>query len=267
MNRLKSNLILATFFTFSVFGNGLAQTDTTEIIEPILLDKEALSGIGLQKVDLKDEPDRDFFQRRLYRGEDISIYVVSSESWKTTFSNFSFDEFVYILNGMAKVKIEGGKEQTFNSQEFFSIPKGYTGSWEVIAGSNYHYELSVITTKRASLKDTTKIKNPNLFNKVKVSGVDIHFSENEQYEDILFEGDELKISIKAEKPRKLNSIKLQKDQLICILSGQVLIKGFSGNEQMFYTGDFLVLPKGFKGSWESNGHGLFKSIVVEQSIQ
>ena len=160
MNKLYTKAFLCLLFLAMSTSCLLGQTDSVEIIKPILLDKEALSGIGLQKIELKKEPERAFFQRNLFRGEDLSIYIVSSESWKTSFDNFSFDELVYILNGKAKVKPEGGEEQTFNSHEFLSVPKGYSGSWEVLAGDNYHYELSVIATKRASQIDTTKSNIP-----------------------------------------------------------------------------------------------------------
>ncbi|MDB4293093.1 cupin domain-containing protein [Maribacter sp.] len=263
MNKIYAKTFLCFFIlTFST-GYLLSQTPSGETIKPILLDKEALSGLGLQKVKLKEEPERAFFQRRVFRGEDLSVYIVSSESWKTSFDNFSFDEFVYILNGRAKVNAVGGAEQTFNSHEFFAIPKGYTGTWEVMSGNNYHYELSVIATQRASETDTAPNKNPMLLDKLKVSGTDIQLDEDGHYETILFKGDELKISIKAEKPSVAHAMEVQNDQLLCILSGQVQITDFSGIEKSFYTGDFLVLPKGFKGSWKSNGHGLFKAIVVQ----
>ena len=36
---------------------------------PILVDKEALSGLNLHKIDLKDEPEKDFYQKMLFNGE------------------------------------------------------------------------------------------------------------------------------------------------------------------------------------------------------
>lgn len=254
------------FFCLSIsVGSLLAQTDAVTIVKPILLDKEALSGIGLQKIDLKDDPDRDFFQRRLYAGEDLSIYIVSSESWKTSFDNFSFDELVYILNGEAKVKPEGGKEQTFHSHEFFSIPKGYKGSWEVLAGDNYHYELSVIATKRTPLDDTVRINSPRLLDKSKISGIDIIRKEKGKYEEVLSKGVELTVYIRSEYPNISDIVELESDQLFYILSGQVEIEDLVETKHAFYTGDFFILPKNFKGKWKSRGHGLFKTIVVEKT--
>jgi len=266
MKKFSRFYVLALLLVFSIHTHVFAQTDTIKVISPILLNKETLSGVGLQKVQLKNEPEREFFQKRLFRGEDISIYVVSSETWKTSMENFPFDEFVYILNGRANVQPKDGNQQIFNSYEFFTIPKGFTGTWEVLAGNNYHYELSVIATKRATVENTNTIKTPILLDKSKVSGVDINLNEAGLFKEVLSEGAELTVVLKAEKPRKVDNMIRKKDQLIGVLSGQVLIKNFTGEEKTFYTGDFFILPKGFEGVWETSGHGLFRSIVVERSV-
>lgn len=258
---------LAFLLVFSLCSKGFAQIDTAKVISPILLNKETLSGLGLQKVQLKNEPEREFFQKRLFRGEDLSIYVVSSETWKANMDNFPFDEFVYMLNGKANVKPKGKPKQIFNSYEFFTIPKGFTGTWQIVAGSNYHSELSVISTERAIAENAAKDKSPLLLNKSKVSGAAIDLNEDGLFEEVLSESVELTVFLKAEKPRKVGAVVQEKDQLICVLSGQVQIEDQLGNMKVFYSGDFFILPKGFRGAWESNGHQLFKSIVVEESIQ
>ena len=33
---------------------------------PLLLDKSVLSGVGLKKIDFKEEPEKQFYQKRLY---------------------------------------------------------------------------------------------------------------------------------------------------------------------------------------------------------
>jgi len=228
MKKLNRYCLVIVIPFLIVFGNVVAQNDTSKVIKPILLDKETLSGVDLKKVQLKNEPEREFFQKGLFIGEDISIYVVSSESWTASMDNFPFDEFVYMLNGSANVKAEGGEQHMFNSYDFFTIPKGFTGTWEIIAGANYHYELSVITTKRASEINSNISSGPLLLDKSKISGVDIKLNDNEVFEEILSKGTELTTFLKAEKPRKIAELSCEKDQLICVLSGQVTIHDLIG---------------------------------------
>ena len=66
MNKLYTKAFLCLLFLAMSTSCLLGQTDSVEIIKPILLDKEALSGIGLQKIELKKEPERAFFQRNLF---------------------------------------------------------------------------------------------------------------------------------------------------------------------------------------------------------
>jgi len=119
----------------------LGQEDSTTRIRPVLVSKSTLSGVGLKPVKLRDQPERAFFQKNLYRGPELSVYVVSSESWPGKVNNFSIDEFIYMLNGKARVKAEGGEDHIFYTGEHFFAPKGFTGEWEILAGNNLHYEL------------------------------------------------------------------------------------------------------------------------------
>ncbi len=239
----------------------IAQTPS----KPILLNKSALSGIGLERVELKAEPERAFFQRRILRGEDISIYVVSSESWTTRMDNFAIDEVVLMLNGKARITPDNGSEIEFQSNEFFFIPKGYTGKWQIQASDYYHYELSVISTQRATNSGTER-KLPTRLDKDLLSGTEIKLNSSGYYEKVLKKGAELTVMLKAEKPGQFSLSKPAQEQLIHVLSGQVTITDASNSETTFYAGDFFVLPKGFTGKWKSQGHGLFKSMVIQKTI-
>ena len=243
-----------------------AYEKTDVIVRPILIDKEALSGVGLKQLTLGDQPDRAFFQRNVFLGIDLSVYVVSSQSWLGEMNNFSIDEYVYMLNGKARIKPEGQeKSTTFHSKEHFFAPKGYTGEWEIIAGDNYHYELSVITTGRAD----TVLKSRDLqhlkFADDVLSGVEIDFGDGDFYENVLVEGDELTISLTAEKPHKRRIAESMDERIIHVLSGMLTLSSSDGESYSFYTGDFFILPKGFTGTWESNGHGLVKCLDIEKT--
>ena len=240
-----------------------AQTD--RVVRPVLLDKAALSGIGLKKVEMKDTPERDFFQKRLYGGKEISVYVISSQSWVTPFDAFWFDEFIYILQGKGKVHLEDQEALTFNSGEYFFAPKGFSGKWEVQAGDNYHYELSVITNKRADSTKVSTSKAPYLLDKSIMSGVDITWDEDGLYQEILADGIELQIFLKAEQARTMDIASWEKEQLISVQSGIIKLKDVDGEEHTYYAGDFFVLPKAYKGTWASEGHSLCKYVVVQKT--
>ncbi|MEO1514929.1 MAG: cupin domain-containing protein [Bacteroidota bacterium] len=258
-----NNKILAFASLLLLSGMLQAQQDS---IAPILLDKSVLSGVGLKKIDLKNEPEKDFHQKRLYQGEDISVYVVSTESWNNKMENFGFDEFIYMYHGEAIVKPEQGKTQLFHSGDYFFAPRGYTGEWEIKVGSHLHYELSVITTKRADSATVPQNLAHELFPKSTLSGAQIELDGNGKYVEILRRGAELTISLKAEKPAKWQ-LPSAKEQLVQFLSGQVTITTPGGTKQTFYSGDFFVLPAGLSGTWETEGHGLVKYLTVEKTSE
>ena len=259
-------LSLLVLITISACNNEAptSLTPKKNVLKPILLDKTALSGIGLRKIDLKDTPQKNFFQKNLYRGTDLSVYIVSSQSWKSKMENFGFDEFIYMLNGQARVKPQKGKAQQFYTGDYFFCPKGFTGDWDIQAGENHHYELSVITTQRADSTRKSEMLTHQLLDKSELSGVGIQLGTQGLYKTNLAKGVELTINLMAEEPRKKN-IQNAKEQLVCLLSGQVSISDTNEDIQKFYTGDFLLIPKDFDGMWESNGHGLVKYISVQKT--
>ncbi|MEL6273825.1 MAG: cupin domain-containing protein [Bacteroidota bacterium] len=253
-------LILLALLNFPLLG--FAQVDT---LRPVRIDKSTLSGIGLQQVELSHEPGRAFFQRRIYRGEDISVYVVSSQTWETEMNDFGIDELVFMYNGTAKVTPNGEQPVHFKTGEFFFIPKGYTGKWAIEAGDNYHYELSVITTERADSTKKSSSLLPRLLDKTKLSGVDLDLEEKGVYHELLESGIEMDIYLQGEQPRELQMTDHRQEQLIALLAGQVTMTDLDGQQHIFYTGDYFILPKGYSGTWKSEGHGLVKTLIVQKT--
>ena len=242
-----------------------AQSSLGNSVIPIKLDKSALSGVGLEKIDIKGEPEKDFYQKNLYKGEDLSVYIVSTESWVNKMENFPFDEFVYMYHGQAKITPIKGPTQTFYTGEYFFAPKGYTGDWEIISGKNLHYEFSVISTRRAE-KPLDKVDNHHqLFDKALISGVDISLDTAGLYSKILQEGAELTICIKAEAPVVKNIVTPSKESVLHLLSGQITLTDQNKNVHLYQSGDFIIIPKGFMGEWLSEGHGLIKYLTIERS--
>ena len=256
------HLFALCFFSIQILT---AQEATTEVIKPLLLDKSVLSGVGLRKIDLKDEPEKDFYQKRLYRGDDISVYIVSTESWANTFDEFGFDEFVYMYHGEAIVKPKGGQAQLFHTGDYFFAAKGFSGQWEIRAGDHLHYELSIITTSRADTSLVSEDLNHFLFSPSKISGTAIHLDQNGYFEETLKKGIELTIKLVGEKPAQKTITNPEKEKLVQLLSGQITLTDSSGEQQVFYAKDFFVIPKGFTGEWKNEGHGLVKYLTVEKT--
>lgn len=258
MNKTIMIYLLLCVFTTVVH----AQDD---IIEPTLLDKSILSGVGLKKVVLKNEPEKQFYQKRLFKGKDLSVYIVSTQTWNNEFTNFFYDEFVYMFHGEAIVKPKNGYSQSMYSGDYFFAPKGYTGEWEIRAGDNLHYELSVISTQRADSSLVSENKNHQVFDPAKISGAQIQLNDQGKYSKLLRKGVELTVKLKAEKPTQELVHQQSNDLFVRLLSGQISLVDENGRQHIFYSGDFFVIPNGFRGKWESNGHGLVKYLAVEKT--
>lgn len=267
---MKNTFLLLIFLSLSLLTcqeklkQPKAIKETKQIIKPILLDKAALSGLNLKSVTNQAQPERRLFQKNLYRGSEISIYVVSSETAEADWDNYGIDEFIYVLNGRARLHPRNGTERFYYPGDFFFAPKGYTGEWETQGGTEFYHELSVIASKRPKEK-VDSLQQPYLVDKLKLAGRGITPNKEEKkeaYKDILLEGTELAIHLEGELGITKSIITPLKEQLIYIVSGTLSLTPTDGEIQTFYTGDFLVLPAGFTGEWESNGHRLFRSLRV-----
>ncbi|MEM7572813.1 MAG: cupin domain-containing protein [Bacteroidota bacterium] len=235
-----------------------------EASQPILLDRSVLSGVGLESIEFPEEPEREFFQRQLYRGAAISVYVVSSGNWINQMDNFPFDEFVYMLHGEAIIRPSFGASQTFHSRDFIFAHRGFTGDWEIHGGEHFHYELSVISSSRADAQLAAEDLRHSKLSAASLSGLEIDLNETGSFEQTLAEGVELTVKLMGEAPRTIN-LRDTPEQLIYLLSGQISIQGQSGNTQEFYSGDFFILPQDCEGIWTSAGHGLIKYLSVNRT--
>ena len=261
MNKSTLAFIIALFISLALQGQ-----DSKSIIEPIPLDKSALSGIGLKKIELKDEPEKDFYQKRLFWGKDIGVFVVGTETWNNKIENYPFDEFVYMFQGEAAVKPTLGSAQIFYSGDFFFAPRGFKGEWEIRAGDFIHYELSVITTTRADSSHVPINPQHQLFSKSRLSGNNISLDINGRYDEVLQKGAELTVRLKAESPSDYDLSLSTNERLIHVLSGIITLVDEDEKEHKFYTGDFFVIPRGFAGRWISQGHQVVKYLSIEKTI-
>lgn len=267
---MKSTWLFSILFCFQLFAcqpqsNQTAIKEERKVIAPILLDQAALSGINLKPVTNSGQPERRLFQKNLYRGGEISVYIVSSETAEVNWDNYGIDEFIYVFNGRARLHPKNEEEQFFYPGDFFFAPKGYTGEWETQGGTEFYHELSVISSNRPKTK-VDSLQKPYLLDKAKLAGRDITRIANEGgeeiYRDILLEGAELDIHLEGEIGMTKEITVPLKEQLIYVISGTLSLTPTDGELHTFYAGDFFVLPAGYTGEWESNGHRLFRSIRV-----
>ncbi|MEL6390103.1 MAG: cupin domain-containing protein [Bacteroidota bacterium] len=236
-----------------------------EIIKPILLDRSVLSGLGLKKIEIKNEPEKDFYQKRLYRGDDLSVYVVSTETWINEMDNFPFDEFVHMYHGEAVVTPEQGSAQLFYSGDSFFAPRGFTGNWEIRAGDYLHYELSVIASQRADPENVSQNGRHLLFDRSTLSGAHIKLDEQGRYSELLHAGVELTFRLEAESPQEVKIVKPNKERMIQVLSGLLTLTDLSGDSVIGNSGDFIMVPAGFTGTWKSEGHSIIKYLSIERT--
>ncbi|MEL6303621.1 MAG: cupin domain-containing protein [Bacteroidota bacterium] len=236
-----------------------------EVPKPILFDRAAVSGVGLEKIDLKDTPERNFFRKQLYRGEELSAYIVSLSTGVSTFENFGFDEYIEILHGEATVLPNSAKAQNFYSRDLFFAPKGFQGDWFINAGNNFHYEISVISTERADASLVQQNAKHELISHRMLSGTFMDLQNEPFHTEVLVKGSELTISVTSEKPQTKSLGKTKKEKIIRLLSGQITITDSANENHTFYTSDYFILPLGFEGKWSSEGHGLVKYLTLETS--
>lgn len=231
---------------------------------PFSIDRRILSGLDIPSRPLRAHPQREYFQKRIYQGSQLNIYILSSETAVNKISGSPIDEFVYFMNGRADMQPRDGDEFSFFAGDYICIPKGFSGTWTNNGGNKYHLELSVISNKRADSTAVSKINIPFLLDKELLSGIGLTKDTPKSYRDILYSGVELEIVTESEEPTQKELVNTPKEQFIHVLQGLVTIHSKKGTSQTFYKGDFFVLPKGFTGSWKSEGHHLFRTIRVTQ---
>ena len=236
-----------------------------KIIHPITLDPTAISGLGLKKVTSSADPDRLLFQKRLYQGEEISVFVVASETKTAHWDDYSIEEFIYVINGRARLHPTGEAERFYYPGDFFWVPKGYQGEWETQGGQSFYHELSVIANERT--KASNLDPKPALMDKAKMAGINLtpDVNQTNSFRDILQRGHDLTVSTQSETPQTEKHFKSKKEQLIYILAGAVTLETETGNSTTFQTGEFFILPKGFTGTWRSEGHRLLWTLRVEKT--
>lgn len=256
---------LALFLLFSsLSGSAIAADD---VIEPVLLDKAALSGLGLDPVTASwAPPDRELFSRVVYSGEKFDVTVMAGNTARTRFESYEVDEFVYVINGQATLTDQHGFAQTFQTGDFFMVPKGFSGEWHS-QGNRYFQELIVIMKERSDGTDSSH-QRPFLIDKTKVSGLGIASTQwaadpdREVYREVLYDGSELDVAIVAGATATTTFTSPMGEEFVYVANGTATLTPTGGEPTTFYTGDFFVVPEGFTGTWTSTGNHLYRELIA-----
>lgn len=233
------------------------------IIEPYQIDKKYLSGLDIPKVKVKAHPKREYYQKRLYNGSELSVYILSSETVTNEINNFPIDEFVYYINGRADIQTKDSTSINFYSGDYFFVPKGFSGNWTNNGANKLHLELSVVSTKRADSTKTSKVQIPFLLDRELMSGIGVTQSDDsKKQESIVHSGVELEILVEVSTKKEIN--KNEKEEFIHVLIGSLTIQPENGEIQTYYKGDFFIIPKGFIGTWENRGQEPVRVLKVFQ---
>ena len=104
--------------------------------------------------------------------------------------------------------------------------------------------------EEAPAPEVKKVGNPRRYH----SGRDSRaWSKN------VYAGDIISSVFEAE-PSKFEMEDIGFDEFIHVLDGTLILTDKEGHAQQFEAGDFLVLPKGFSGTWETVGN--YRELVV-----
>lgn len=238
----------------------------SQVIKPIPVDKEVLSGLNLKAVKNKDQPDRRLFQKNIFWGKEIGVFIVSSETASARQENYAMEEFLYLLNGRSRMNPDNGDEIIFKTGDYFVAPKGFTGEWETQGGGEFILELSVIARNRPEVEVNPDLTLPVALDRNLLSGYDMPSIENgKSAKKVLYAGLELTVEVEIHKNGIQSVEESKKEQLLQVLSGKLTITDAEGEVHTFYRGEWFILPQGFEGQWEMQAHGLFRTLRITRS--
>ena len=235
-------------------------------VVPFAINKESLSGLKMKQGRNPAQPDRILYFQNIFSGTELNLQIISSENASASPENLEIDEFLYLTNGAARLSpSKKTKEITFLKDDFFLVPRGYTGKWETIGAPNFHHEISITSAKRNPSPIEPNKTIPIRMDKEKIAGLGITQMGSGKYYDMLYSGHELTITLEGESPQVKEITTPLKEQIIYLIAGTLSLWDTSGNEYTFVSGDWVIIPNGFTGSWQSKGQELFRTMKISKS--
>jgi uncharacterized cupin superfamily protein len=138
-----------------------------------------------------------------------------------------------------------------------------------LALATFALAASLATTAAAQESPAPARLDPN-----KLAGLDLTAIPPDAYQDILvggelnmrvatlFEGRELRVSIFESTPAKTDhrTRPTDFDEFVYVLSGKLILTEPNGTKHEYVPGQGLVLPYGYRGTWEMQGN--YRELVV-----
>ena len=116
----------------------MAQTDISGA--PVRIDRAVLAGQGLDPGPEQDGMQSSF--KSVFDGDIVSA-VFESGPGVLQVDGLPYDEFIYILAGeLVLTGADDGVAHTFGTGDHLVLPKGWTGTWEMVGGT--YRELIVV---------------------------------------------------------------------------------------------------------------------------
>jgi uncharacterized cupin superfamily protein len=250
--------------------SGRAASIPTQSSLPILLDRSTLSGIGLTEV--KSNPSNSTtkaYARTVFSGDLLEVLVRAWSPGIKHIESSAEEEFVYVINGRARLKDDHGAEEVFESGESFIVPKGFSGSWNSEAEQLYQ-ELVVVTKDRRS-STTQMATTPIRLNASILSGIGLAKSTwpynptREMYRSPIYKGPELTISVVAIAPDVTHFGGEMHEEFVQVLNGTATLTPDGHAPVAFYTRDMFAVPNGFIGTWSADGNPLYRELAIGRS--
>ena len=225
----------------------IAQQATTNKQNVIKVPKELLAGEGLDSIPQKD-PSRTVFQKKVYDGEDVALFIVAIGTGITnTFEGFPLEEFIFWINGKAIVTPKDAPSFEIQKGDYFIQAKGFSGTWSFVENGGLHLELALIAKNRPDSLVKSPMTKAKVFDKDLISGI----TNLDQETHVVYQGAELDVYLVRSKKRNFNGTATE--ALIHVLSGVLTVASKNdGSTEDFYPGDFFMIPPNFKGSWISD---------------
>lgn len=233
-------------------------------IAPVTIEARAVSGLDLPPRDLPAHPGKEFYQKRLYRGEALSVFVLGGETITNAITDFPIDEYVHYLNGQAQIEVQDDS-LTFVAGDRLVVPRGFSGTWTNHGGPRHHLELSVISTRRS--KAASGRTAPFPIPRETLAGLTLPDATKGRAREVVYEGPELTVSVVSEAPGSRAIAAADPESFFHILNGSVTLTPEGGTPVQYFLGDNFILPGGFAGEWRVEGRNGSRVIeVVAQDL-
>ena len=123
----------------------------TSTANPLRLEPEKVP-YSEMNTDMPPWPDEDVLSgvsehryKTLYSG-DINVAIYEAKPMTLRIKDYSIDEFVTVVSGVLVLTAEGGAPQRFDVGESVLVPKGFTGTWEMLG--NFREMVVIINENR-----------------------------------------------------------------------------------------------------------------------